>query len=271
MTTQLLSLPELKIAELRQGAISYREAGRGAPILCLHGLNGNAKSWRAQFGLLGGRHRVIAWDAPGYGQSGVVDGGANAYADAAAELLTALDAAPAIVVGHSMGGIVAGRLAARHPEVVSHLVLSCTHWGGCSEGSPLDEKYLERLDERRALPSDDYGRTRAAKMLPPNATADVFQEVADIASEVPLAGIENAAHMLHEADNRPELASLAMPILILDGAMDPVLKPQRAALLAELLPNARRVTFEALGHVPYLESPEIYSQAITQFLKAANI
>jgi pimeloyl-ACP methyl ester carboxylesterase len=260
-------LTRSRTVKLAGGNLSYCEAGHGASILFLHGLNGGARSWSEQFSALSGRHRVIAWDAPGYGQSEPIEPSVNAYADAAAQLLAALNAAPATIVGHSMGGIVAARLAHLRPDLVNRVVLSCTHWGhGLHVGAALPAAYVRRLDELRSKPAAEYGRIRAGTMLPPGASPDVLARVAQIAAEVPLNGLESAMFMMNAADNRALFAGLAMPVLIIDADADPVVTPDRAAALAALIPQAKRVTLRNVGHAPYLEDSIAYSRTLEQFL-----
>ncbi len=101
------------------------ERGDGEPILLVHGLGGAAANWTELAPLLSAKRRVIVPDLPGHGGSGKPPRGARLgwYADVLAALLEQVDAAPAAVVGHSMGGVVALRLAARRPEVVGALAL----------------------------------------------------------------------------------------------------------------------------------------------------
>lgn len=262
-------LTRFRAVKLAGGVVSYCEAGRGSSILFLHGLNGGATSWSEQFAALSGRHRVIAWDAPGYGRSDAIEPSVDAYASAAANLISALAAAPAAVVGHSMGGIVAAKLARLRPDLVNRLILSCTHWGhGLPVGASLPSSYVRRLDEHRGNTPSEYGRIRAGTMLPPGASQEVLARVARIAAEVPLAGLESAMFMMNAADNRALFAELAMPILIIDADADPVVTPDRAAAFAALIPQAERVTLRKVGHAPYLEDPKAYSRALERFLSA---
>lgn len=260
--------PALRIVSLASGTMSYRETGDGPALLLLHGLNGSSASWDAQHEALGARFRVIAWDAPGYGRSDLLEPVADAYADAANLLLEALGVRRAAVLGHSMGGVVAGRLAHRHPERIDRLVLSCTHWGlARPAGEAFPPAYQRRLEERRRLADDEYGRERARRMLPADAAPDVAARVAAIARDVREEGLARAIRMELDCDNRAALAALAMPILLIDADRDPVLKPERAEALAALLPRARRVTLRGIGHAPYLEDPRAFNAALVAFLE----
>ncbi len=98
--------------------VSYREAcgpeGASVPVVLLHGIGSGAASWVRQLETLGRAHRVLAWDAPGYGDSTPVAARSPVAADYALRLrgwLDALGIARCVLVGHSLGALVAGALA----------------------------------------------------------------------------------------------------------------------------------------------------------------
>jgi pyruvate dehydrogenase E2 component (dihydrolipoamide acetyltransferase) len=112
-------------AEIGGTRLRWFESGAGDPILLIHGLGGAAANWTVLAPELAKGHRVIVPDLPGHGGSGRPPRGARLgwYADVLGELLEEVGAVPAGVVGHSMGGVVCLRLAARHPDLVSGLAL----------------------------------------------------------------------------------------------------------------------------------------------------
>ncbi|MDH6187475.1 pimeloyl-ACP methyl ester carboxylesterase [Streptomyces sp. CZ24] len=102
------------------------EAGTEGPlVLCLHGIGSSSASFAAQLAGLSPVARVVAWDAPGYGRSADPDTapGLDGYADAAAGLIRARGGS-AHVIGVSWGGVIALRLALRHPDLVASLVVA---------------------------------------------------------------------------------------------------------------------------------------------------
>src|SRR6478609_11555949 len=104
------------------------EAGVGTPVILIHGLFVDHTSWDLVMPELAGSFRVIAPDLPGFGTSekpppSRFPYGIEAFAEAIADLYAGLELGPAAVVGHALGGAVALTLAARHPELVSRLVL----------------------------------------------------------------------------------------------------------------------------------------------------
>jgi pyruvate dehydrogenase E2 component (dihydrolipoamide acetyltransferase) len=112
-------------AEIRGTPLRWFEAGEGEPLLLVHGLGGAAANWTVLAPKLAERRRVVVPDLPGHGASGRPPPGASLtwYADVLVGLLEEIDAAPAGLVGHSMGGVVCLRLAANRPDAVAALAL----------------------------------------------------------------------------------------------------------------------------------------------------
>jgi pimeloyl-ACP methyl ester carboxylesterase len=259
----------LKLAETSAGTISFREAGSGEALLFLHGMNGSSKSWAYQFGAFAEKYRVIAWDAPGYGRSDPVAAEADAYAAQVDRLLTHLGIDQVVIVGHSMGGVIAERFCARYAYRAKRLVLSGTHWGNAAPAdAPLARKYTKRLEELEALPAREYGEARAKKMLPESCPPEAFKLVAEIAAEARREGLLNGGRMVEKTDNRPFLSSLNLPVLILTGEHDTVVLPERSEAMLAYLPNARAVSLPGVGHAAYLEAPEVFNETVRQFIEA---
>ncbi len=103
----------------------FREQGHGTPLVLLHGISSGAASRHKQMALSG--YRVLAWDMPGYGESPmlpVAQANAGDYADALARMLDHAGVEQAVVVGHSLGALVASAFAAKYPRRVRYLVLA---------------------------------------------------------------------------------------------------------------------------------------------------
>ena len=107
----MLSLPELKYFSYKNGRLAYREAGVGPTLFLLHGMNGGSQSWAHLFQSLAPIFRVVAWDAPGFGESDVFGDSVKDFKDAAVALMKSLKLTNTILIGHSMGGVIALQLA----------------------------------------------------------------------------------------------------------------------------------------------------------------
>ena len=262
---------EKRVVDTPGGPISYLEAGAEVEsrkaLLLMHGIGGNARSWRAQLEGLSDRFRVIAWDAPGYGDSGPREPTLAAYAGAAIALLDVLKIQLSHVLGHSMGGVVAQGVAGFAPERVDRLVLSSTFTGDAApDGTPLGAGWNARLDDIRRLNPAEFGQARAARMLGENAGEAIRAEAAAIASAVTHTGLLGGCMLLHHGDTRALAARFTMPVLLLTGERDRIIPPARSAALADLINGCRSAQIPAVGHAAYLEDPATYNETLTGFL-----
>ena len=123
--------------EAYAGSTAYRTAGRGAPVVLIHGVGLDATIWEAQAAALAERYRVVAYDMLGHGQSACPPGARalGDFVDQLAELLDALELRRVALVGFSMGGLVARAFAAAYPERVSHLALLSTAYRAQPRGT----------------------------------------------------------------------------------------------------------------------------------------
>src|SRR5215208_414033 len=119
---------EERFVEAKGVRMRYLVGGEGPPLVLVHGLAGAAANWLELTGRLGRRHRLIVPELPGHGGSAPLPAApsVNAYADRVRLVAAHEDALPAAVVGHSMGGLVALRLALRHPDDVRAVVLAAS-------------------------------------------------------------------------------------------------------------------------------------------------
>jgi len=247
------------------GSVSYRHAGTGEAVVFLHGLSGNSRSFALQFAALSRRYRTIAWDAPGFGDSSLVTPNIDAYADQAAAFLDALRISRACVVGHSMGGVVAARFAARHPQRVSSMLLSCTHTGyGQPADAPMTDGHRQRLDEIKRLDPRDYGQARAPGMVSPIATETTLETVAELASHTRPDGLRNAIRAIFTADNTRDCTQLTMPVTVIAGAHDRIAPAAKTDRLAALIPHSRHVVMNEAGHAPYIEMASAFNSVLQE-------
>ncbi|WP_185266444.1 alpha/beta fold hydrolase [Halopseudomonas xiamenensis] len=255
---------------LKHGRISYLERGAGEPLVLLHGINGNASSWELQLDTFSATRRVIAWDAPGYVDSDVAGDDLTDLARVAIAFIRQVTDVPVTLAGHSMGGLVAMKVAIMEPALVKRLVLSCTHPGhALDRNGEADERYKRRLDELRNQPPEVYGERRARGMLPAGTAAAVFQRIADIAAQSRLEGVAAAAWAIQTADLKPELARIQAPTLVITCDQDTVAPLAKAQPLLDLIPDVRHVALSGLGHAPYLEDPRRFNAVLADFLASA--
>jgi pimeloyl-ACP methyl ester carboxylesterase len=258
---------ERKTADCPGGRLSYREAGAGPALLLMHGVGGSSRSFRAQLEGLAGRFRVIAWDAPGYGDSAPREPLLDSYAEAVIELLDHLKVQSPHILGHSMGGVVAQGVAGLATTRVGCLILSSTFTGYAQpEGSPLADSWKARLRDIQSLSAAEFGQARARTMLADSAGKAVREEAAAIASEVRHDGLRAASELLHTADTRGIARGLAMPVLVITGERDRIIPPAQSAEMADLIVGCQRAELLEVGHAAYLEDPPAYNATLNDFL-----
>ena len=130
----------------------FREQGSGIPLMLLHGISSGAASWHKQMALNG--FRVLAWDMPGYGESpmlAVARANAGDYADALAAMLDRAGVWQTVLVGHSLGALVASAFAAKFPDRVIHLVLADAAQGYGNAAPEQREQVWRNREQQMAL------------------------------------------------------------------------------------------------------------------------
>ena len=201
-------------------------------------MNGNSKSWANLFHSLNSSYRVIAWDAPSFGKSDVFGDTIEDYKNAAKALIETLKLENIILIGHSMGGLIATQLAYDDDVSISGLILSSTHLGfGYPKGIALKERYSNRLETFSSKQSDiDYAMERAQRNTPEGTSQAVVKFLANVALGIRLESIRDGGRMSQETDNTTICNNIKVPVLILSGAKDTVISTEMHASLIAALP-----------------------------------
>lgn len=279
VATSLDLLPgfEERWAEVRAVRMRYFVAGEGPPLVLVHGLSGAATNWTELAPLLAKRRRVLIPDLPGHGGSEPlpVASNLNGYADRVRHLAEQEGMLPAPLVGHSLGGSIALRVALRWPEDVSGVVLagsaginSATRWaefwiaffGMVRPGRKIapHRRTVARRDLLRYLVFGYWGASD-----PP--------ALSDRAVEGLLAGPElhtdtiSAGQALVRDDPRVDLDGVRCPCLVLWGARDRQVPIDDAFEYARRLRARLRVIADC-GHLLVAERPDACLHAIEDFL-----
>ena len=274
MTFSFEKLPELQLFTNKKSknTISYRLQEPKCvneemqTLVFLHGFNGSSKSWYYQF-IHFDNHKVVSIDAPGFGASTVHQGGMPEFADEVEQLLEHLGITAAIIVGHSMGGMLAQLLAPRLSDKCSGLVLSCTHKGRAKPKSePLSQEIRQRMTDRINLNDEDFGSLRINRMLS-NIPSDCIRSfLVSVAGDIRIDGINWGGAAIQYLDTSPYLSALTLPILIISADDDIVVKPEALGSLIASLPTAHHEEMSGVGHAPYCEDAEKFNQILEQFI-----
>jgi pimeloyl-ACP methyl ester carboxylesterase len=268
MHDQLHSFPEHTVLD-GAAAMSYRQCGAatGTTVLLLHGIGSGAASWLACASALAPDARVIAWNAPGYGNSAPLEQTRPVAADYAARLHQMVDALGLdkfVLVGHSLGALVAAAYAAAHPERLEKLVLLSP-----AQGYGTDQKRERgatirqtRLHDLETIGIDGMAARSPARMLSPEASAAARDWVRWNTAQLQPAGYTQAVELLC-GDAIGNYAFDGVPAAVFCGSEDIVTTPHDSAALAGRL-DLPYENIAAAGHACYIEQPERVAAAIRQ-------
>jgi pimeloyl-ACP methyl ester carboxylesterase len=249
-------------------AYLWRDGLPGNPaFVLLHGIGSNAASWLSFVHALDARFPCFAWDLPGYGESSPLAEAwpsAEDYAVALERFLDRLGLANIVVVGHSLGALIAARFAATRAARTQALVLVSPAAGyGAARGAPLPAAVARRLTDFERLGAAEYARQRAPRLLAdPAGRADVRLAVEQAMAALKLPGYAQAVRLLGCADIFQDLRSLTVPTFVLCGASDQITPPEHTRRIAEAVPAAMRarselpVLMDTTGHALPQEKPD---------------
>lgn len=239
----------------------FRERGRGTPLILLHGISSGTASWHKQMALPG--FRVLAWEMPGYGASPVLVArpGAGDYADALAADMDRAGVRRAVVVGHSLGALVASAFAARFPRRVRHLVLADAAQGYGSAGPQQRQQIWQTRQRQIAAGGERLAQERAAALLRPGACETDIATVAAGMRGLRREGYLAAAWMLAHEDIHGWLTAWRGTFEVWCGEQDAITRPDRVRKLAlrYLMPFT---AIPQAGHASYLDNDVFFNQQL---------
>ena len=252
--------------------ISYRERGDGPPLVLLHGIGSLSDSWTAQVEAFSADFRVIAWDAPGYGDSTRLRPAAPATADYADRLVRMIDKLAVDrchLVGHSLGGLMAAAFVRLAPERLLSLTLAdCAAGHGMLDPTVRDHKLQHRLRDVHCLGLRGMAAQRAPRLVSEKAPRAVIARIEAVMHMLHPDGYEQAARMLAEANAFVDLAAADLPqrVLVLCGSEDRITSPDSNRRIAETIEGARFELIEGAGHLSYIEQSVAFNAALRRFL-----
>ena len=272
--TILVDMPPPRTTDAGGLEISYYDMGRGGAVVLLHGIGSNGSSWSGQFAALSAYHRVIAWDAPGYGGSSPLTAPAPAaddYAGALDDFLGALGIVSCTLIGHSLGALMASSFAARHPGKLDGLVLaSCALGYGSAAEADYPDTIRNRLADIRELGPKGLAEKRSSRLLTERAGLDLRVRIEETMAEVTPAGYEAATHMLARSDIFADTPGIRCPALVLCGDEDVITPDEGSKRVAAGIAGGQYVGLAGLGHACYVEGPDVFNDAVQAFLKGLD-
>lgn len=265
------------------GRLHVVERGAGAPIVLVHGVTLGVATWAPQLWSLADRHRVIAVGQRGHGRSvaGVDGYSLERLAQDLLEVLEVLEVGDAVLVGHSMGGMVSQLLVLDHPEEVRRhvggLVLVATAAGplvagpgGSALAGALAAGAARGLHHagrrgRGMLPAEDLAlwASRLAFGVRPDPL-DLELTRSMVTAMDPASMAELIGPLLH-FDVRARVGRIDLPTRVVVGSRDLLTPPRMARVLARGIPGAELTVLDGCGHMVMLERPGQLDQLLDHF------
>ena len=265
--------PVAKDATVFSYKIHYLEAGRGAPVILLHGSGGEGARWMPTIQGLAPDFRVIAPDQIGWGASDkpMTIYHSGVFAEFLARFMREIGVSKASLVGQSMGAGVALQMAVHYPQLVDRMVLvngggfrsaneapraGATDWHArqISNAGTLAEsrEYLEKMYYNHSLISDALVEHNLILRLRSAYTAESVQ----MANARGLGGL-----------SEEQVRGIKVPTLLVWGANDKLSPPANADKLNAAISGSRKVLIDKAGHYPFIEHPDQFNAAVREFLK----
>ncbi|HKV89808.1 MAG TPA: alpha/beta fold hydrolase [Thermoplasmata archaeon] len=250
------------------------QKGYGTSVVFLHGYPLNRGMWATQLETLSDRHRIVLPDLPGFGTASgePVPDTLAGFAAAVAKTLDKAIGGPATIVGHSFGGYIALQLYQDRPDLFHGLVLVSTR----SEADAPEAKAkrlataqrLQTPGEKLDVDAAAQGLVAEAVWKEQGALADAVRGLVASAPNPALVGALKA--IADRPDLTPVLAKIGVPTLVVWGAADALIPPERTQTLVPAIPGARGVEIPKAGHLSPLEAPEAFDAAVKRFLPDAD-
>jgi 3-oxoadipate enol-lactonase len=264
----------LPLVSIGDNELFHVEQGEGFPLVLIHGLAGDHSAWTPQLPRLAERHRTIAFDNRGAGQSTQRDEPVTTedLARDTLALMDALEVERAHVVGRSMGGAVAQHMALLAPARVESLVLLASF----ARLDPLGHRVLTNMREVLEWTGSwaAHARHSVTNFVSPRFFDERPEGVARIEA---LIGGETRLqacyvrqnHACLEHDTLDRLGEIRQPTLIMGGGRDPICSPTATAWLGGI-PGSKTVLFEESSHFFLLEEPERFMATLEDWLRDAE-
>lgn len=249
---------------------TFTTLGSGPTVLMLHGIGGGHLAFAPQVeSFASSGYRAVAWDMPGYGHSAPIEPYTfKGLAESCIALIDGLKCEHVVLVGHSMGGMVAQEVVARRPERVSRLVLCGT---SPAFGKPDGDWQAAFVAERTA--PLQAGKTMAElaevlvpQMIGPGALPEGVRLAQHCMGLVNPSTYRRALEALVTFDRRANLPNIHVPTLLLAGEHDRNAPPAVMKKMAQAIAGSTFLEMPGVGHLQNLEAPDDFDSLVLNFL-----
>jgi 3-oxoadipate enol-lactonase len=249
------------------GTVNAAQHGKGAPLFLFHSLLSDRASFDAVVPQLSRSFRVLVPEIPGFGASQAVAGGLGEIADRMARAVgDACNGEKAMVLGNGYGGFVALQMAIRHPDIASRLILADCGAEFSEEGRQAFRNMAAASQAKGLAAITDVAMRR---LFAPEFQArhpELMRQRREAFLRTDPHVFRAACEALAELDLRPQLRNVKTPVLVLVGEHDEATPPPMSQELAAGLPNAQLRVIPGCAHVPQLQAPELFLDALGDFL-----
>ena len=269
----------LRTVELSHSTkVNYVEMGEGPPVLLIHGLGGAWQNWLENIPVLARKHRVIAIDLPGFGDSPMPKWTVNIrnYGSMMLDFIEAVKTGPLPVIGNSMGGFVAAEMSIRDEPAVTKVVLVSSAGVSHTQMYKAPTATVARMATAVAPMAFRYHhaalyRPRLRKMV----LAQLFRNPGALRPELLAEFIRTGVNPpafgdalvgLAGYDIHDRLAEVNDSVLIIWGRQDMIVPAADALAFNEMLKNSRVEIFNHCGHIPRAERPVRFNRLVEAFL-----
>ena len=251
-------------------SLHVESCGEGLPLLLIHGWGMHGGIWGRIVERLAQCRRVLCVDLPGHGASAPVD---EFTLDGLVQALSDRFDEPLAVCGWSLGGQVAMRWAALHPQQVSKLILlattprfvKCTDWPHALAAQTLQE-FAAALLEDHAQTLKRFFALQVRGSMDERALLASLRAQMLSRGEPDLAALRGGLEVLRGTDLRATLPRLRQPTLVLAGERDMLTPAAASAYMAQALPDARLMCVAGAAHAPFLSHPDMVVERMVGFL-----
>jgi len=257
----------MSILVVDQQVVHYEVFGHGRPVLFLHGWLGSWRYWFPTIERVAEHFRTYSFDFWGFGDTNRHASAAESiqsYSDQVIRFLDELGIDRVLLVGHSMGGMVALKTAINHPKRISRVV---------AVGAPIvgdSLSWLLKLTDR-PLMADAFARVPwfrryMFRQFLGETNDPAVNEILDDSVKSSSTTLRRAVGSMWRTDLRPELHRLIVPSLIVHGGRDAIVRPNQADLF-DNVPSAEVVVMPESRHFPFLDEADLFNDTLLRFLK----
>jgi len=253
---------------LDNGLIHYEVFGRGKPIVLLHGWLGSWRYWMPTMEALADSYRAYALDLWGFGDSDKPGTcyGVDDYARLVGDFMDGLGIAQTSLVGHSLGGVVALKVALSQPQRVDKLVLIDTpiQGAGLSASMRLLRSPLSRFVARPRTLIELWMRALKRGSAP---WVEMYEEIVEDTSKLDQVAVQKSLEDVLDLDLSNSLAQLYNHTLVIFGERDEFVDPDQAGFFADgAVATAQVVVLDGCRHFPFLDEPSKFNRLLKEFM-----